>query len=164
MFNSLEMSTATVTFLRGVTHGDVPTRTVARSVAGNRSPGTRGQGTAPLNSANAKSFLDVWVIQMSEPAAFMGTHTIRVWDNSGSVAASLQTNSNFPAIEVTGVHRDGNMLIRTLSHHAKPHPMPENGMFIWEVVSAVVDGDTMKVAQMVERSQTITRGTGNRQN
>jgi hypothetical protein len=42
--------------------------------------------------------------------------------------------------------------------------MPENGMFIWEVVSAGVDGDTMKVAQMVERSQTITRGTGNRQN
>jgi len=28
----------------------------------------------------------------------------------------------------------------------------------------VVDGDTMKVAQMLERSQTIKRGAGKRQN
>jgi hypothetical protein len=127
-------------------------------------PGTRGQSAAPLNPADAKSFLGVWVIEMTEPAAFKGTHTIRVWDNSGTVAASLQTNPNFPAIEATGVHRDGNMLVLTLSHHAKPHPMQENGKPIWAVVSAVVDGDTMKVAQMLERSQTIKRGAGNRQN
>ena len=80
------------------------------------------------------------------------------------VAASLQTNPNFPAIEATGIHRDGNMLVLTLSHNAKPHPMQENGMPIWAVVSSVVDGDTMKVAQMLERSQTIKRGAGNRQN
>jgi hypothetical protein len=63
-----------------------------------------------------------------------------------------------------GVYRDGNMLVLTLSHHAKPHPMLENGMPIWAVVCAVVDGDTMKVAQMLERSQTIKRGAGSRQN
>lgn len=56
------------------------------------------------------------------------------------------------------------MLVLTLSHNAKPHPMQENSMPIWAVVSAVVDGDTMKVAQMLERSQTIKRGAGNRQN
>ena len=127
-------------------------------------PGARGQSAVPLNPADAKSFLGVWVIEMTEPAAFKGTHTIRVWDNSGTVAASLQTNPNFPAIEATGVYRDGNMLILTLSHEAKPHPMQENGMPIWAVVSAVVDGDTMKVAQMLERSQTIKRGAGNRRN
>jgi hypothetical protein len=127
-------------------------------------PGARGQGAAPLKPADAKSFLGVWVIEMTEPAVFKGTHTIRVWDNSGTVAASLQTNPNFPAIEATGVYRDGNMLVLTLSHHAKPHPMQENGMPIWAVVSAVVNGDTMKVAQMLERSQTIKRGAGNRQN
>jgi hypothetical protein len=127
-------------------------------------PGARGQSAAPLKPADAKSFLGVWVIEMTEPAVFKGTHTIRVWDNSGTVAASLQTNPNFPAIEATGVYRDGNMLVLTLSHHAKPHPMQENGMPIWAVVSAVVDGDTMKVAQMLERSQTIKRGAGNRQN
>src|SRR5688572_28677290 len=127
-------------------------------------PATRGQSAAPLNPADAKSFLGVWVIEMTEPAAFKGTHTIRVWNNSGTVAASLQTNPNFPPIEATGVHRDGNMLVLTLSHNAKPHPMQENGMPIWAVVSAVVDGDTMKVAQMLERSQTIKRGAGNRRN
>jgi len=127
-------------------------------------PGARGQSAAPLKPADARSFLGVWVIEMTEPAVFKGTHTIRVWDNSGTVAASLQTNPNFPAIEATGVYRDGNMLVLTLSHHAKPHPMQENGMPIWAVVSAVVDGDTMKVAQMLERSQSIKRGAGNRQN
>jgi hypothetical protein len=37
-------------------------------------------------------------------------------------------------------------------------------MPIWAVVSAVMDGDTMNVAQMLERSQIINCGTGNRQN
>ncbi len=46
-----------------------------------RAPGAPGQSAAPLNPADAKSFLGVWVIEMTEPAAFKGTHTIRVWDN-----------------------------------------------------------------------------------
>lgn len=125
--------------------------------------GAHGQ-SAPLNPADAKSFLGVWVIEMTEPAVFKGTHTISVWDNRGAVAASLQTNPNAPAIEATGIHRDGNMLVLTLSHQAKPHPMLENGLPIWAVVSAVVDGATMKVALMLERSQSVKRGTGNRQN
>ena len=125
--------------------------------------GTRGQSAQPLNPVDAKSFLGVWVIEMTEPAVFKGTHTIRVWDNKGTVAASLQTSRDYPAIEATGIHRDGNMLVLTLSHDAKPHPMQENGAPIWAVVSAVVDGDTMKVAQMLERSQTIKRGAGKRQ-
>ena len=126
-------------------------------------PGARGQSAAPLNSADAQPFLGVWVIEMTEPAVFKGTHTIRVWDNNGTVAASLQTNPNFPAIEATGLHTDGNMLVLTVSHNAKPHPVQENGIPIWVVVTAVVDGDSMKVAQMLERSQTIKRGAGNRQ-
>ena len=126
-------------------------------------PGARGQSAAPLNPADARPFLGVWVIEMTEPAEFKGTHTIRVWDDKGTVAASLQTNPKFPAIEATGVHRDGNMLVLTISHYAKPHPLQENGMPIWAVVSGVVDGDTMKVALMLERSQTIKRGAGKRQ-
>ncbi len=125
-------------------------------------PGARGQSAA-LSPANAKPFLGVWVIEMTEPAEFKGTHTIRVWDNSGTVSASVQANPKFPAIEASGIHRDGDMLVLTLSHNAKPHPMQENGMPIWAVVSAVVDGDTMKVALMLERSRTIKRGVGNRQ-
>ena len=126
-------------------------------------PGAFGQ-VAPLNPANAKPFLGVWVIEMTEPPEFKGAHTIRVWDNSGTVAASIQTNPKSPAIEATGIHRDGNMLVLTLGHNARPHPMQENGVPIWAVVSAVVDGDTMKVALMLERSQTIKRGAGNTQN
>ena len=44
------------------------------------------------------------------------------------------------------------MLVLTMSHNARPHPIQENGVPIWAVVSAVVDGDTMKVALMLERS------------
>ena len=125
-------------------------------------PEARGQ-SVPLNPANAKPFLGVWVIEMNEPPEFKGRHTIRVWDNSGTVAASIQTNPKFPAIEATGIHGDGNMLVLTVSHGAKPHPMQENGVPIWAVVSAVVEGDMMKVALMLERSQTIKRGAGTRQ-
>ena len=127
-------------------------------------PGARGQSAAPLNPADAKSFLGVWVIEMTEPAVFKGTHTIRVWDNNGTVAASIQTSPRSPAIEATGIHSDGNMLVLSFSHNAKPHPLQENGVPISAVVSAVVDGDTMKVALMLERSQTIKRGAGNRRN
>ena len=125
-------------------------------------PGARGQSSS-LNTANAKPFLGVWPIEMTEPPEFKGTHTIRVWDNNGSVAASMQTNPKSQAIDATGIHSDGNMLVLTFSHTAKPHPIQENGMPIWAVVSAVVDGDTMKVALMLERSSTIKRGAGNRQ-
>jgi len=54
------------------------------------------------------------------------------------------------------------MLVLTFSHQAKPHPMQENGTPIWAVVSAVGEGDTMTVAEMLERSQTIKRGAGKR--
>ena len=84
-------------------------------------PGAHGQ-VAPLNPANAKPFLGVWVIEMTEPPEFKGAHTIRVWDNSGTVAASIQTNPKSPAIEATGIHRDGNMLVLTLEPQCQAAP------------------------------------------
>jgi hypothetical protein len=99
---------------------------------------------------------------MTEPAAFRGTHTVRIWARSGVVAASLQTNPNYPAIEATGIQRDGNMLVLTISHEAKPGPLMENGAPIWAVISLSLEGNTLKVAQMLERSQTIKRGSGQR--
>jgi hypothetical protein len=124
-------------------------------------PGAHGQSA--LSLADAKPFMGVWPIEMNEPPEFKGTHTIRVWDNGGTVAASLQSNPNFAAIEATGIHRDGNMLVLSISHQAKPRPLQENGVPIWAVVSAVVDGNTMKIALTLERSSTIKRGTGKRQ-
>ena len=124
-------------------------------------PGAHGQ--IALKPADVTPFLGVWPIEMNEPPEFKGTHTIRVWDNGGTVAASLQSNPNFAAIEATGIHSDGNMLVLSISHQAKPRPLQENGVPIWAVVSAVVDGNTMKIALTLERSSTIKRGMGKRQ-
>ena len=117
-----------------------------------------GQGSA-LTPAQASPFMGTWVIEMTEPAAFKGTHTVRVWEKDGAVAASLQVGK-FPATEATGILRDGEMLVLTISHDAKPQAMMENGAPIWVVVALTLAGDSMKVAQMLERSQTIKRGTG----
>jgi hypothetical protein len=123
-------------------------------------PAASGQGSA-LTPAQAGAFMGTWVIDMTEPAAFKGTHTVRIWDKNGVVAASLQTGA-FPPHNVTGIVKDGNMLVLTISHEAQP-AMLENGAPIWAVISLTLDGDTMRVAQMLERSQTIKRGTGKRQ-
>lgn len=123
---------------------------------------SNGQGSV-LGPNEAKPFLGAWTIEMTEPAAFKATHTVRIWEKSGAVAASLQTNPNFPAIEATSIQRDGNMLILTISHAATPGPLMENGAPIWAVISLTLEGNTLKVAQMLERSQTIKRGTGQRQ-
>ena len=118
-----------------------------------------GQGAA-LTPAQAAAFMGTWVIDMTEPAAFKAKHTVRIWDKNGVVAASLQAGNT---IEATGIHKDGDMLVLTFSHEAKPQPLLENGAPLWAVISLTLDGDTMKVAQMLERSQTIKRGTGKRQ-
>src|SRR6478672_8080403 len=73
--------------------------------------------------------------------------------------ASLQIGT-FPAIEATGSFKDGDMLVLTISHEAG---MRENGAPIWAVVSLTRDGDTLKTAQMLEKSQTIKRGVGKKQ-
>lgn len=123
---------------------------------------SNGQSSG-LRAEQAQPFLGTWTVDMTEPAVFRGTHTIRIWEAGGAVGASLQTNPRFPAIEATAIQRDGDMLVLTFSHEAKPGPMMENGAAIWAVVALVVEGDTVKVAQMLERSQTIKRGTGRRQ-
>ena len=54
------------------------------------------------------------------------------------------------------------MLVLTLSHDAQP-AMMENGVPLWAVMVLTLDGDEMRMAQMLERSQTIKRGTGRKQ-
>ena len=97
---------------------------------------------------------------MTEPAAFKGSQqTVRVWDKNGVIGASIQIGK-FPAIEATGIFKDGDMLVLTISHEAG---MRENGAPIWAVVSLTRDGDTLKTAQMLEKSLTINRGVGKKQ-
>jgi len=64
-----------------------------------------GQG-AVLTPAQVAPFLGTWVIEMTDPPAFKGTHTVRVWDKNGVVAASVQ-NGNFPPNDVTGREHAG---------------------------------------------------------
>ena len=106
--------------------------------------------------------MGTWVFTMTEPEAFKGTQqTVRIWEKEGVVQASVQVGK-FPAINASGILKDGNMLVLTISHEAQPG-MRENGEPIWAVISLIRDGDAMKTAQMLERSQTIKRGTGKKQ-
>jgi hypothetical protein len=109
--------------------------------------------------ARVAPFLGTWAITMTEPEALKGSQqTIRIWDKDGVVAASLQVGK-FPALTVTGIFKDGDMLVLTVSRDARPGLM-ENGAPISAVISLVRDGDTLMIAQMLERSQTIKRGIG----
>ena len=115
-----------------------------------------------LAPSQATAFIGTWALTMTEPEAFKGSQqTVRVWNKNGVLAASVQAGK-FPPVDVTGIFRDGDMLVLTISHEAQPQMM-ENGAPIWAVISLTLDGDTMRTAQMLERSQTIKRGTGRKQ-
>ena len=80
--------------------------------------------------------------------------TVRVWDNKGTVAASVQAG-RFPPIDASGVFKDGDILVLSLTRF-------ENGKPVRSVISLALDGDTMRMAQMLEFSETIKRGSGKR--
>jgi hypothetical protein len=117
-----------------------------------------GQGPA-LTRAQATTFMGTWVFAMTNPAG--SEQTVKIWDRNGVVAASVQVGK-FPPTEVTGIVKDGDLLVLTISHDARP-ALVENGSPIWAVISLTRDGEKMEMAQMLERSQTIKRGTGKKQ-
>ena len=111
-------------------------------------------------SAQAAAFIGTWAFTMTEPEAFKGTQqTVRIWEKSGVTGASVQIGK-FPAVAATGIVNDDDMLVLTVNHEAG---MRENGVPIWAVISLTRDGDTLRTAQMLERSQTIKRGVGTKQ-
>jgi uncharacterized membrane protein YhhN len=117
-----------------------------------------GQGAA-VTPQQATPFMGTWVFTMTEPEHFKGSQqTVRIWNQNGRVVASIQIGK-FPANNVTGVHKDGDMLVLTISYAAQP-PIMENGVPLLAVILLTLDGDAMRMAQMLERSQTIKRGTG----
>ena len=109
--------------------------------------------TPTVNSSEATAFMGTWVIAMTNPQG--ATETVRIWDEKGAVAASVQSG-RFPPINVTGVMKDGDVLVLTLTRF-------ENGKQDRAVISLTLDGDTMKLAQMLEFSETIKRGSGKKQ-
>jgi hypothetical protein len=54
------------------------------------------------------------------------------------------------------------MLLLTLSHDATP-PLMENGVPLFAVILLTLNGDEMSMAQMLEHSETIKRGSGKKQ-
>jgi hypothetical protein len=112
-------------------------------------PAAGGQAST-LNPSEVTAFKGTWPLIMTSPEG--ARETVRIWDESGVVKASVQSG-RFPAIAATGVMKDGEMLVLTLTRF-------ENGKPIWAVIALTLDGDTMNLAQMLERSQTIKRGSG----
>jgi hypothetical protein len=120
-----------------------------------------GQGAA-VTPQQATPFMGTWAFTMTEPAHFKGSQqTVRIWDENGRIAASVQVGK-FPANTVTGVHRDGDMLVLTISLDAQ-RPIMENGVPLRAVISLTPDGEGMKMAQMLDESETIKRGIGKKQ-
>ena len=119
-----------------------------------------GQSSVP--SSQATAFMGTWAFTMTEPAEIKGSQQIvRVWDNDGVVAASFQIGK-FPARNVTGAARDGDMLVLTISHKAEP-ALLENGAPIWGVIALTPDGEMMRSALLLEKSATVKRGVARKQ-
>jgi hypothetical protein len=112
----------------------------------------RGQG-ATVPSSQATAFIGTWTLAMTNPAN--SEQTVRIWDKNGIVGASLQVGK-FPPTDITGILKDGDMLVLTTT-------LRENGAPIWAVIALTLDGQTMNMAQMLQQSQTIKRGSGKRQ-
>jgi len=97
--------------------------------------------------------MGTWIITMTNPPG--AQETVRIFDKSGMVAASVQLG-RFPPSDATGIIKDGDMLVLTTRRR-------ENGQPIWVVMALTVDADRMTLAQMLEHSETIKRGSGARQ-
>jgi hypothetical protein len=97
-------------------------------------------------------FKGTWVFTMTNPEG--SEQTVRIWDKKGVVGASLQIGK-FPPNDVTGILKDGDVLVLTTT-------VRENGAPIWAVIALTLEGQTMNMAQMLQMSQTIKRGTGHK--
>jgi hypothetical protein len=109
--------------------------------------------TVSINPSEVGHFMGTWAFTMTNPEG--SEQTVRIWDKDGVVAASLQIGK-FPPNDISGIFKDGDMLVLTTT-------LRENGAPIWAVIALTLDGQTMNMAQMLQRSQTIKRGAGHRQ-
>jgi hypothetical protein len=90
-----------------------------------RAPEAVAQGVS-LKPSELAPFMGTWVLTMTEPEALKDSEqTVRIWDKNEVVAASVGTKFP-PAANVTGILKDGDMLVLTISHEAQPG-MLENG-------------------------------------
>jgi hypothetical protein len=111
-------------------------------------PAIRAQNP-PVTSAQVEPFLGTWTFAMTNPPN--SQQTVRVAEKNGTVLATLQVG-RFPPNDVTGILKDGDVLVLTTT-------VRENGVPIWAVIALTRDGESMNIAQMLQNSQTIKRGT-----
>ena len=104
-------------------------------------------------SSEARAFIGTWVIAMTNPQG--AQETVRIRDEDGLIAASVQSGRSRP-IEASAIFKAGDTLLLTVTRF-------ENGKSDRAVIALTLDGDTMKMAQMLEFSETIKRGTGKKQ-
>lgn len=118
-------------------------------------PAAGGQAPA-IHSSQVTTFIGTWVFDMTDPPELVGSkETVRISEKNGVVAATVQVG-RFPPNDVTGILEDGGLLVLTAT-------LRENGQPIWVVISLKEAGEVMALAQMMERSQTIKRGSGKKQ-
>ena len=115
-------------------------------------PVIAAQERAPT-PAQVEAFLGTWTFAMTNPPN--SQQTVRIFEKNGALAASLQVGK-FPPNEITGILKDGDLLILTST-------VRENGAPIYSVVALKRDGDRMNLAQLLENSQTVKRGTATKQ-
>lgn len=71
----------------------------------------------PIPTSQLSAFVGTWVIDFTEPPAFKGTQTLRIWDVNGAIDASIQSVTLRP-MPVTGILKDGDMLVLTTNRNA----------------------------------------------
>jgi hypothetical protein len=134
--------------LRGIWLTTMAVLLMVNPVAGGHAPA--------MHSSELTAFMGTWVFDMTDPPDLVGTkETVRILEKNGVVAATVQVG-RFPPNDVTGILKDGDLLVLTTT-------LRENGQPIWVVISLKQAGETMTLAQMMERSQTIKRGTAKKQ-
>jgi hypothetical protein len=116
--------------------------------------GTLAGQASNIPASQITAFIGEWTFVMTNPPS--SEQTVKIWDENGVAAATLQVGK-FPATKVTGIFQDGNVLVLTTTAR-------ENGVPIWVVIALTREGDTMRLAQMMQQSQTIKRGDAQKRN
>ena len=131
--------------LRGILYATTALLSLVGTAAGGQSH--------PVSSSEAMAFMGTWKFAMTNPQG--SQQTVRLWEKNGVIAASLQIGK-FPPNAITGIVKDGAVLVLTTT-------VRENGKPIWAVIALTLEGQKMKMAQMLEQSETIKRGSGTKE-
>jgi len=115
-------------------------------------PANAGQG-ATVAASDADAFIGTWTISMSVPQGAL--ETVRIWDDGGSVAASVQAEQ-FPPLEVSDIARMGKYLILSVGRF-------ENGQPIQAIILLSREGENIAMIQELEGSTVTKRGLGRKQ-